>query len=1295
MVVAYETKRLRIILFYSQKLAFSDDENEMDKGNQLSLHKEQDKTEHNSQEASSKNWNASKTGSNVQQAASQGNRARTNEEEEVWIQRRRLQSEEVAMVIERAKQRKEEEEKRFLETKQAAAKKLQQLEEKINRTKHDKEVDDSQGTINPSVVPPQPINPVPIPVPEWERDKEGRSHTPVENTGNNKGHYREASDFRKLAQIEGRSFVRKEARSADRDSKERERDRDMREPSGPSFSKQFQSNLPPRFQKQQQQMRNANSSPQPQSSTSLVDQYEVRWQQNQTFNKSSNSLRKGRQEIDEFDNKDKDEQLDSRKSSNDDNYRTSSYRGYSSDSHKMDERDFDNRQEKRSSQDLFDEHNDKFQDRFERPQRPDSRDSRTSRESRHSRESARDSEPREYHGSWADTPFEPTYDDRRKEHFREDRRAVPGPITKERIEAEDLKPEKKNLTQLKRGYMPEKRMSDIKKEEPEVDKLSEDWNENKNDKEENSSSKAWADAISPNTVALENPKFMDALEKPNKDDDKMDDNDSKKNDKSDKEKDDKRGLNASRRRSDPRHQGWGVGCVYHRSSWSKKSDPRRGSRIGGPKKLSGKSGEWHATDSDVSIDEISVSNESGKDERSGRSKPTKKYEKDEKNKETKQSGSSDRKFETRRDNYVPRGEPSRHGRGAGNFSRTRGGLSKRIDGYGPPPSKSPFGQLDEKKNSNEDASIDNVSSDEKTKQSQQALSAGIIGSSRNSRESGSSFSKKYEDKLKSTIKKSKGDGSLVNDNCDTSDNSDENGQKDSKSRRFGVKTSGINRSSSSSSSINRRNNPPPRFASDKRSNYNPPRPNSNSNSTYGGPKKDPKSEDNKPGDYVTSEKPFKKPIENTENTEIEIDEKGLTICDSDGFQEVKSKKTGQRQKSSEDKPVIKPPIKTDKDNKTLERKKSNGGTSQLTPQQIANIPSLMDTPINPPVVVPQPANKNQFVRQNKLPPRFAKQRENNRLQKVQMQQGICDVNDMNKVNINMYNMKDASGTTSSRISNAWEKPLSSHLRTEQENIHNSGLEPSKTLEQPPQTSPSQSNSPNIDKVIKSAHLPEKTVLDGATPPVTTIIFENTNFKSAPGTRPQRTDKTCSNKLEEGGSIEQSVISSFNKPIRDLLNKNEKQADSIQMQLTFSKEDSADMKLDFFESEISHLTEDKSSKNIGLARSMHAITSANNTLSPSTADALNFKIASVKKVWETMSTVIEHSVGQDDSNSSFTTSFGPDPNSLDPSSAFGKGGDTPDDGHEGYASSPSQPTSNNTTNVCKVSFFTNFYYYFIN
>lgn len=58
----------------------------------------------------------------------------------------------------------------------------------------------------------------------------------------------------------------------------------------------------------------------------------------------------------------------------------------------------------------------------------------------------------------------------------------------------------------------------------------------------------------------------------------------------------------------------------------------------------------------------------------------------------------------------------------------------------------------------------------------------------------------------------------------------------------------------------------------------------------------------------------------------------------------------------------------------------------------------------------------------------------------------------------------------------------------------------------------------------------------------------------------------------------------------------------------------DMKLDFtFDSELSQLTDDKSSKTMGLSRSMHMAPGVQSTISSPAAD-LNFKIASVKKVF---------------------------------------------------------------------------------
>jgi len=86
----------------------------------------------------------------------------------------------------------------------------------------------------------------------------------------------------------------------------------------------------------------------------------------------------------------------------------------------------------------------------------------------------------------------------------------------------------------------------------------------------------------------------------------------------------------------------------------------------------------------------------------------KKLQKDERNRDMRQAegeknfpGSESRRYDKRgsyesnrggREGFAPRGEPSRRGRGG---FRTRGSVGRRMDGYGPPPSKSPFGQSTE------------------------------------------------------------------------------------------------------------------------------------------------------------------------------------------------------------------------------------------------------------------------------------------------------------------------------------------------------------------------------------------------------------------------------------------------------------------------------------------------------------------------------------------------------------------------------------------------------------------------
>lgn len=98
-------------------------------------------------------------------------RGRSSEDEDTRIQQRRNQQDkDVEIAVQRAKQRKEEEEKRFNEErKQGAAKKLMELEEKIQ--KRDRDNHEGVGTINPSTVPPKPINQVDIPLPDFQKKR--------------------------------------------------------------------------------------------------------------------------------------------------------------------------------------------------------------------------------------------------------------------------------------------------------------------------------------------------------------------------------------------------------------------------------------------------------------------------------------------------------------------------------------------------------------------------------------------------------------------------------------------------------------------------------------------------------------------------------------------------------------------------------------------------------------------------------------------------------------------------------------------------------------------------------------------------------------------------------------------------------------------------------------------------------------------------------------------------------------------------------------------------------------------
>lgn len=1042
---------------------------------QLSRDHQKDDRYDNHSDNQQRQWNTGR---------SSNTRGRSSEEEDMWMQRRSHTDKEVEIAVQRAKQRKEEEEKRFNEErKQGSAKKLMELEEKIQ--KRDKDNQEGVGTINPNTVPAKPINPVNIPLPDFQKDKERdkeslrdrehRSRTPNDTPDERNRSQNQESSFRQLTQIEGKNFpLRKHLKPSDRD--QRDRDRDIREQNGPSFSKSFQNDLPPRFK---QQRHNSNNNVPNQQ----IHQLDRVWNQNfsKPYPQSGQSIhnRNVRQSPDiERDREDTDSR-DYKRQSSEDSYRSSHHsqqevlskhpetqryhdeslnrnQSYESQYNRKDQEDDKRQKDKeirhhdkehddqssgRASSDDWGDKKEKFReekhdrDRDTRPQRPDSRDSRSTRHSR-------DSEPRDYIGSWPES-YESSYEERRRDHhIREDRRVVPGPITKDRIEADDMKNERRNLTQLKRGQTFEVKAEkkddqseSTKKEDPGLNA----WIDSV---EEAESAKLADDKKASETHKAENIKVSnESIKKPERHDD------------------------YGRNRSYPKKQ-WTDYHPLKSQGWSKGSSSRgqgsnRGSHVGD---------HHHGTDSEGSTEEHNTEQKNCVKSESQKSpKLIRKFDKDEKNRDKQEKYVGDQrkydKFDKRDGSYVPKGEPSRHGRGGGNFRNGRGGISKRIDGYGPPPSKSPFGHHEDRereKKCEEHHQIESVPvpPEDKTKQNQQALAAGIAGKRSEPLQSLDRGRSKPDNRIRTGRPKGK------DDFCDTnSENSDE------KNRDKDFRKPDIRKMQPSRPSMNRpRNVQPPRMGADKRP-YETHRVEStsrqNSNSSL-------KKEDTKPGDQNALVNVLgDASLNNTDEVDVEDKEEKTSVNgDSEGFQEVKSKKAvKERQKPIEEKqikPILKTevnkePLKNDRDRKPLKGSFSSPPLTQLSGH---HIPSLMATPVNPPQILPQPkSNPFPRERQSKLAPRFAKQKLKAQLQQQHQMHNIGDINETSKPNqsIGMYGMKETSVPLQSVTTCAWDKPLATQLRTmDSENMLGVSIDTVKSLDRVHPNS--QGNSPNNEKV---------------------------------------------------------------------------------------------------------------------------------------------------------------------------------------------------------------------------------------
>uniref|UniRef100_T1IR03 BAT2 N-terminal domain-containing protein n=1 Tax=Strigamia maritima TaxID=126957 RepID=T1IR03_STRMM len=373
--------------------------------------------------------------------------------------------------------------------------------------------------------------------------------------------------------------------------------------------------------------------------------------------------------------------------------------------------------------------------------------------------------------------------------------------------------------------------------------------------------------------------------------------------------------------------------------------------------------------------------------------------------------------------------------------------------------------------------------------------------------------------------------------------------------------------------------------------------------------------------------------------EVSVDDPAYIFETNDGFQEVMSKKAQkERQKA-----MMEAEIKKQNQTKKEDKSKSKN-------------------------------NRSERARPSKLPPRLAKQRENNRLNQtkssppqITSSESITDVNSNTKTVVSSATTKETTPAPPP-IVNAWDKPITSTLRTQSPSSahltevsainsksssfdrsenHDSGIEIS---DQPPSTTSSQRSSPSNDCKLftkgSPGTIPETcaAAIDqtcDVKSPVATIAFENKNLKLETLTTGKT--KFVTQPVPQRPETKIRLTEVESPKTKD---KSEKEAEvrtgSIVLDDTISSsyhktEVVSEMKLDFsFDSELTQLTEEKAAisravtKPVSMPRPIQMQPQSTvvfqSPISPSAAE-LNLKIASVKKVWESaMPTVMEHPAG---------------------------------------------------------------------
>lgn len=848
-----------------------------------------------------------------------------------------------------------------------------------------------------------------------------------------------------------------------------------------------------------------------------------------------------------------------------------------------------------------------------------------------------------------------------------------------------------------------------------------------------SSPKAWADSISPITITIANENMKNLSLDSNKQDDK--DTDSRYNDSGKERVERKLSSSGSEKKSSNMGSrtrldsgGSRRGFVVYRggNNWQGGRGAPDARRTRGPGRGRPNRDSMYS-ESEISGDESHHHGSEHKQDDKPRSTRSpkghlKKSDKDDRNRsvgnnsnnqssienrpfpnESSREGNQRKRHDSRgegREAFAPRGEPSRRGRGS---FRGRGTVHVGY-GPGPPSSKSPFGQPNSQsgdQSENDPSKADNLSSDEKNKLKQQALSAGIIGRERRG------VPPRMQDKnLKS---RNRTGGSGEEEAWETTSEHSEGGTKQSKPA-----------SKHQSAKQQPSQNAKPLSSVDKKPGQNPSQQNRGANAPAG--------RQNSTGSITRNNQPNKKdilPFSSVTSTVNRVDDvkyndtnavtnalTDLKISASkgpvkdgkksdapeeeiidDGFQEVRSKKNvkdSRGQQPKED-PLQQNRSQKSQPGKPLEGQRNNSSTRSSSEKSGGSVGGgrVNSGPSNPlkvggPQSMAPPHDRNmgppqnsqnkpsQFdrLRQSNLPPRLARQREHNRIQK-QIGQGF-----------NPPGPNDLNTVPPSPIS-AWDKPINQSLRgnLENEQIVNAAIivEPNDMgLAENHSAQSSQRSTPNAITMEQKApgslvNMDKSSILDGTTTPVQTIIFENTNYKSAPEALKQKfisspvgqqqspnlptsngappkvqggTPKSNMVPINQGSDLDSQILAFANDSpqsvpfISELISNDQsgvkQDPSSLQLPISFvskKSEDSSDMKLDFaFDSDLGQLTEDKAAKGQGLRLpcSIQMMSSpSQNTISTATDQELNMKIASVKKVWDTsIPTGIEQTHAED-------------------------------------------------------------------